>query len=67
MVPTVSGLGRFPFDQRATLAQNPTGKKLFEVMVRKQSNLAVAADVPTVQQLLQLAEQVKYSKPHPGF
>lgn len=27
-------------------------------MVRKQSNLAVAADVPSAQQLLQLAEQV---------
>ena len=51
--------GRFPFEQRATLAQNPTGKKLFEIMARKQSNLAVAADVPTVQQLFQLAEQVR--------
>ena len=51
--------GRFPFDQRATLAQNPTGKKLFEIMARKQSNLAVAADVHTVQQLFQLAEQVR--------
>ena len=49
---------RFPFDQRASLAQNPTGRKLFELMARKQSNLAVAADVPTVERLLELAEQV---------
>ena len=49
---------RFPFEQRASLAQNPTGRKLFELMARKQSNLAVAADVPTVEQLLRLAEEV---------
>ena len=52
-------LCRFPFEQRAGVAANVVAQRLFELMVRKHTNLAVAADVPTAQQLLHLAEQVR--------
>ena len=52
---------RFPLEQRAQLAQCPLGKQLFELMAQKKTNLAVAADVPTVQEMLQLAEMVRLS------
>ncbi len=47
---------RIPFEERAQLAQNACGKRLFELMARKRSNLAVAADVGTVQEVLRIAE-----------
>ena len=47
---------RMPFEERAQLAQNACGKRLFELMARKRSNLAVAADVGTVQEVLRIAE-----------
>ena len=52
---------RFPFEQRATLAKCQLGRQLFELMVKKQSNLAVAADVPTAEEMLRLADAVRPS------
>ena len=49
---------RFPFEQRATLAKCQLGRQLFDLMVKKQSNLAVAADVPTAEEMLRLADAV---------
>ena len=48
----------FTFEQRAEVAQNAVAKRLFQLMVKKQSNLAVAADVPSSKDLLTLADQV---------
>lgn len=54
----ILGMSRFTFEQRAKVAVNAVSQRLFELMVRKKSNLALAADVPSSQQLLTLAEQV---------
>lgn len=59
--PTASGspsLPRLPLEARRDLASCPLAKACIEVMLRKRSNLSVAADVATVAQLLQLAHQV---------
>lgn len=40
------------------MAQNAAGRKLFELMAVKRSNLAVAADVGTVEEMLRIADAV---------
>ncbi len=50
---------RLRFEDRAVLAKNPMGKTLFELMVRKKTNLSVAVDVETVEHMLDIADKVK--------
>lgn len=53
--PTIQPL---PYIQRATLCANPVARELLLIMEEKQSNLAVALDVTTKEELLGLIEAV---------
>ena len=58
--PVKPKVARTSLAERARLAVNPMGRRLFEVMEAKQSNLCVAADVQTTKELLELANKVMY-------
>ena len=47
---------RLTYEARAALAKNSVAKQCLELMARKKTNLAVAADVATAGEMLQLAE-----------
>jgi uridine monophosphate synthetase len=47
---------RLPWSARAAAAANPAGRALFELMDRKRTNLAIAADVSSTDAVLALAE-----------
>ncbi|XP_077218516.1 uridine 5'-monophosphate synthase / UMP synthase (PYRE-F) (UMPS) [Tasmannia lanceolata] len=60
-VPAISAVvppARFSYGERGGMARNPMGKRVFEVMEAKESNLCVAADVSTAKELLSLADKV---------
>lgn len=46
------------YHQRAQLTTNPTAKKLFELMDKKQTNLCVAADLTDWDELVNLIEKI---------
>lgn len=47
---------RLAYEARAGLAKNSVARECLELMARKKTNLAVAADVSTADEMLQLAE-----------
>jgi len=46
------------YAERAKLCTNPTAKKLFQLMEDKKTNLAIAADVITKEELLKIADEL---------
>ena len=49
---------RLSYEERQQHAKNAAGRKLLEIISRKKSNLAVAADVGTIEEMLRIADQV---------
>jgi hypothetical protein len=50
---------RLSYGERASQAKNPLARQLLELMERKKSNLSVAADVDTAEEMLALADKVR--------
>jgi orotidine 5'-phosphate decarboxylase subfamily 1 len=48
----------YSYQRRAELCKNPTAKKLFSLMGEKQTNLCIAADLTSSQELLKLADAI---------
>lgn len=49
---------RISYEKRQRHAKNAAGNKLLKIIAQKQSNLAVAADVATIEEMLTIADQV---------
>lgn len=49
---------RLTYEERAPLAKNSLGRQLFELMARKKTNLCVAADIGSPEEMLKLADAV---------
>lgn len=49
---------RQTYEERSKIAKNQCAVDMFELMTRKKSNLCVAADVDTAEELLKLAEEL---------
>ena len=47
-----------PLEQRLTMSKHPVASKLFQLMISKQSNLCVAADLSTLDEVIVLAEKI---------
>ncbi|OTF82635.1 Phosphoribosyl transferase domain containing protein [Euroglyphus maynei] len=45
------------YEDRSRLCKNPLGRRLFELMAKKRSNLCVSADLTDCQSILKLADQ----------
>lgn len=60
VVPKVEGSRKVKmgYRERAALAKNEIGRRLYEVMLQKESNLCLAVDVGTAAELLDLADKV---------
>jgi len=49
---------RLTYEERAPMAKNAMGRQLFELMAKKKTNLSVAADVGSAEEMLALADAV---------
>ncbi|DBA86167.1 hypothetical protein WJX77_009219 [Trebouxia sp. C0004] len=49
---------RISYEDRKRYSRNKAGRKLLDIIARKKSNLAVAADVGTIEEMLRIADQV---------